>query len=184
MKFDVAIIGGGPAATTCGCFLRMFRPETRIGIFEREVFPREHVGESQLPLCCKILDEIGAWDKVEQANFPVKIGATYRWGNSDDLWDFNFISNGEFADSPRPAKLEGQRLQTAFQVDRSLFDKILLDHARELGCEAYEGRGVRQVQRTGDRVDGLILDDGTEVNASYYVDASGHVGFLRRAMDI
>src|SRR5580704_11419041 len=88
MKFDVAIIGGGPAAATCGSFLRIHRPDIRVGIFEREVFPREHVGESQLPLCCKILDEIGVWDKVEAANFPVKIGATYRLGNSDDLWDF------------------------------------------------------------------------------------------------
>ena len=184
MKFDVAIIGGGPAAATCGSFLRLHRPNLSVGIFEREVFPREHVGESQLPLCCKILDEIGAWEKVEQAGFPVKIGATYRWGNSDDLWDFNFIDNGVFDDVTRPAKFEGQRLRTAFQVDRSVFDKILLDHARELGCEAYEGKAIRQVGRTGDRVDGLILDDGTTVEAKYYIDASGHVGFLRRAMGV
>jgi len=184
MKFDVAIIGGGPAGSTCGCFLKKFKPELRVGIFEREVFPRDHVGESQLPLCCKILDEIGVWDKVEAANFPVKIGATYRWGNSNDLWDFNFLPSGAFEDAPRPAKFEGQRLLTAFQIDRSIFDKILLDHAREMGCEVFEDRAVRQVQRKGDRVEKLILENGEDVEARFFVDASGHAGFLRRAMDV
>jgi len=184
MKYDVAIIGGGPAGATCGSFLRLFRPGFKVGIFERETFPREHVGESQLPLCCKILDEIGAWDKIEQAGFPVKIGATYRWGNSDGLWDFNFLPSGDIQDIPRPAKFEGQRLLTAFQVDRSVFDKILLDHARELGCQVSEGTAVRQVLKKGHRVDGLVLEDGTVIEARYYVDASGHAGFLRRAMGV
>ncbi len=184
MKYDVVIIGGGPAASTCGSFLKLYRPDIKVGIFERENFPREHVGESQLPLCCKILNEMGVWDKVEQAGFPIKIGATYRWGNSDDLWDFNFIGSGAFDDAPRPGKFEGQRLQTAFQVDRSIFDKILLDHTRELGCEAFEGKGVRQVQKTGDHIDALILEDGSSVEADHYIDASGHVGFLRRAMGV
>lgn len=184
MNLDVAIIGGGPAGTTCASLLRIYRPDIRVGIFERETFPREHVGESQLPLCCGILDEMGAWDKVEAAGFPIKIGATYRWGKSDDLWDFNFISHGEFEDKPRPGTFEGQRLETAFQVDRAIYDKILLDHARELGCEVREACAVRQVRRTGDHVDGLILEDGTEVTARFYVDASGHVGFLRRAMRV
>ncbi len=81
----------------------------RVGIFERETFPRDHVGESQPPII-GLLHELGVWDKVEAADFPVKIGATYRWGNTDDLWDFNFLLGGTFNDEPRPAKFEGQRL--------------------------------------------------------------------------
>ncbi|HWD38970.1 MAG TPA: NAD(P)/FAD-dependent oxidoreductase [Fimbriimonas sp.] len=184
MNFDVAFVGGGPAASSCGCILKKYRPDLKIGIFEREIFPRDHVGESQLPIIGSVLNEIGVWDKVEAANFPVKIGATYRWGNSQDLWDFNFLLGADFKEEPRPGKYEGQRLDTAFQVDRSIYDKILLDHAREFGCEVFEDCAVREVQRTGDRVTRLLLENGESVEARYYIDASGHSGLLRRAMGI
>lgn len=184
MMFDVAIIGGGPSSATCGSFLKKYKPDMKVGIFEREVFPRDHVGESQLPIIGGILGEIGVWDKVEAANFPVKIGGTYRWGNSDDLWDFHFLPGGAFKDEPRPAKHRGQRLQTAFQVDRAVYDKILLDHAREMGCDVHEGTAIREVLRDGDRVAGLILADGSKVEARHYIDASGHAGLLRRTMGV
>lgn len=80
--YDVAIVGGGPAGSTLGALLKKYHPDLGVTILEREQFPREHVGESQLPPIGKILDEMGCWDKVEAANFPIKIGATYRWGTS------------------------------------------------------------------------------------------------------
>ncbi len=184
MKFDVAIIGGGPGGSTCGSFLKKYKPTLKVGIFERETFPRDHIGESQLPVIGSILNELGVWDKIERADFPIKVGGTYRWGKTDDLWDFHFLPNGEFFEKERPGTYEGQRLETAFQVDRSVYDKILLDHSRELGCDVYEGSGVREVKRSGDTVTGLVLQDGTEVQARHYVDASGHVGVLRRAMGV
>ncbi len=184
MEFDVAIIGGGPGGSTCAGFLKKYKPDLKVAIYEREVFPREHVGESQLPVIGAILDELGVWDRIEAADFPVKIGGTYRWGNSDDLWDFHFLPNGVFTEEPRPAKFQGQRLETAFQVDRSIYDKILLDFVKELGADVTEGMGVKMIKRTGDHVDGLVLADGTEVQARYYIDATGHSGILRRAMDV
>ena len=84
---------------------------------------------------------MGCWDKVEAAGFPIKVGATYRWGSSPGLWDFYFVPAAKFRDEPRPAKYEGQRKITAFQVERSLYDEILLDHAAELGCEVRQGHG-------------------------------------------
>jgi flavin-dependent dehydrogenase len=184
MKYDVAIIGGGPAGTTCGGLLKKYNPNLRVAIFERERFPRDHIGESQLPMICGVLDELGVWDKVEAADFPIKVGATYRWGNSDDLWDFNFLPDGDLAEEPRPAKFEGQRKQTAFQVDRSIYDKILLDHARELGVEVFEETQVREIDRNGDFVNGFVLAGGQRVEARYYVDASGNSALLRRAMGV
>src|SRR5579871_5453177 len=142
LEFDVAIIGGGPAGATAGGFLLKHNPELRVGIFEREQFPRDHVGESQLPPIPFILDELGCWDKVEAANFPIKVGATYRWGKCPELWHLEFFPFDEFKEEARPAKFEGQRQRTAFQVDRSIYDKILLDHAESLGCEVFEGTKV------------------------------------------
>ena len=181
---DVAIIGGGPAGATTGCLLKKYSPNLKVAIFEREDFPRDHVGESQLPPIMSVLDEMGCWDKVEAANFPIKIGATYRWGRTPELWHFEFLPNEWFKEEPRPAKLAGQRLSTAFQVDRAVYDKILLDHAREMGVEVHQPEKVTRIGRDGDRVSGLELESGQEVKARYYVDASGSAGTLRRAMGV
>jgi len=182
--FDVAIIGGGPAGSTLGTLLAKYNPRLKIAIFEREQFPRDHIGESQLPLISRILDEMGVWDKVEAAGFPIKVGGTYRWGKTDDLWDFDFIPDGKLATAPRPGIYAGQRQSTAFQVDRARYDEILLRHAEEMGCHVEQSMGVREILRTGDRVDGFVLQDGRTITARYYVDGSGNSGILRRAMEI
>jgi flavin-dependent dehydrogenase len=184
INVDVAIIGGGPGGATVGALLRKYNPRLEVLILEREAFPRDHVGESQLPVVSAILDEMGVWEKVEAAEFPIKIGATYRWGRDTKLWDFEFLDNGYFEGEPRPGKFTGQRTKTAFQVDRAIYDTILLDHARVLGCQVKEECAVRTIQREADRVTGLRLDDETEVVARHYIDASGHSGILRRAMGV
>ncbi len=184
VRCDVAIIGGGPAGSTAGCLLKKFQPNLDVQICERERFPRDHVGESQLPPISKILQEMGCWDKVESANFPIKIGATYKWGRRPELWDFEFIPNEAFVDELRPAQYAGQRTLTAFQVDRSIYDKILLDHAQEFGCEVHQQTRVVRVHRSQDRVESLELESGDTVVARHYVDATGHSGLIRRAMEV
>ncbi|MDR3692929.1 MAG: NAD(P)/FAD-dependent oxidoreductase [Fimbriimonas sp.] len=182
--YDVLIIGGGPAGSTAGSLLAKYAPRLRIGILEREKFPREHVGESQLPLISKILHEMGVWEKVEAAGFPIKIGGTYRWGRTDELWDFDFIKGGKLTAIARPGTFTGQRQNTAFQVDRAIYDEILLTHAQSMGCEVRQATPVREVKREGDRVEGLVLEDGSVLTARHYIDASGNSGILRRTMQI
>ena len=187
-KSDVAIVGGGPAGSTTACLLKKYLPEMRVSIFERETFPRDHIGESQLPAITPILAEMGVWDKVEAGGFPIKLGGTYRWGATDELWYLNFIPPEAFVPKPRPARYEGQRLRTAFQVDRSRFDKILLDHAASMGCKVFEKTPVTHVGVEGDNITGLtaVGEDGEEfeISARYYVDASGEGGLLRKALKI
>lgn len=184
MRCDVAVIGGGPGGSTLGSYLKKYAPHLKVCIFEQEAFPRDHVGESQLPIISYYLDEMGVWDKVEAANFPIKVGATYKWGRTKELWDFNFLPGAAFDDEPRPGRFEGQRKLTAFQVDRAVYDEILLDHAAELGCKVFQETRVEKVNREGDHVTGLVLDTGETVTARYYIDASGHIGLLRRAMEV
>jgi flavin-dependent dehydrogenase len=188
MKCDVAIIGGGPAGSTVGSLLKKYSPQLDVAIFESAQFPRDHVGESLLPACCGVLAESGAWDKVEEAGFPVKLGGLYRWGATEDIYPLAFLRGEEYEDKPRPAKYEGQRTLTAFQVDRGIFDKILLDHAESLGCRVFEQTPVASVERDGDRVTGLVLGSDkagdTRVEAEYYVDASGNRGILRKAFGV
>jgi flavin-dependent dehydrogenase len=146
-------------------------------IVEKEKFPRDHVGESQLPQISDVLQEMGCWDKVEAADFPIKIGATYRWGTDPNPWDFNFIKPEQFKDEQRPAKFEGQRRQTAFQVDRAKYDEILLRHAEEMGCLVREETAVVKVDVVGDRITALHLRSQEQITARYYIDASGHIGY-------
>lgn len=183
-EYDVAIIGGGPAGSTAGCILKKYDPNLRVVLFEREAFPRDHIGESLLPVTNLVLNEIGAWDKVEAANFPVKVGATYRWGSKPGLWDFEFLPAEQYEDKPRPGKFEGQRQRTSFQVDRSIYDQILLDHAREFGVEVHEQTQVQEIEHEDGRVTGLQLKDGSRITSRYTIDASGNSGLLRRTLGI
>lgn len=183
--WDVAIIGGGPGGSTLGSLLKKYAPDLRVVILEKESFPRDHVGESQLPPIGAILHEMGAWEKVERAGFPVKIGATYTWGKTVDPWVFEFLPVEQIPAEPgRPGMYKGWRQQTAFQVDRAVYDKVLLDHAREMGCAVREATRVATIRREGDRVVGLELADGGSVEAERYVDASGAAAILRRAMGV
>lgn len=182
--YDVAIIGGGPAGATAATLLRKYNPALSVAIIEKEQFPRDHIGESQLPSIMPILHEMGAWDKVEQAGFPVKIGASYTWGRTLDQWDFEFYPVELWKDEPRPGRYEGQRVFTAFQVDRAIYDEILLNHAREAGATVLQPEQVEEVLTDADSVAGLRLRSGATLTARHYIDASGVYGIVRRAMNI
>lgn len=62
---DVVIIGGGPAGSTAASFLA--RKGHQVMVLERATFPRDHVGESLLPFCYNILDELGLIDEMKQS---------------------------------------------------------------------------------------------------------------------
>jgi len=181
---DVAIIGGGPAGTTLGTLLKKYNPDLHVVIVEKAKFPRDHVGESQLPGVSAVLDEMGCWDKVEKIGFPIKVGASYTWGKDNDQWDFDFYPVEHWKDEQRPAQYAGQRLKTAFQVDREIYDDLLLRHAEEMGVEVREEVGVEKVLHQGDRVTGFKLSTGDTLTANHYVDCSGAIGVLRRALGV
>jgi flavin-dependent dehydrogenase len=195
LKVDVAIIGGGPAGSTVATLLKKYNPSLKVVVIEREQFPRDHVGESHLPAISTILNEMGVWEKVEKANFPIKIGATFKWGAQKEFWHTDFLQHQQFEDAPRPGKYEGQRTKTAFQVDRSQYDKVLLDHAKSMGCRVFEQTKVSKIERDGDRVTGFLVSTENEaarreigadgrIEARYYVDCSGEAGILRKAFEV
>lgn len=186
--YDVAIIGAGPGGTTVASFLKKFMPQLDVCIIEKETFPRDHVGESQLPAVSKVLHEMGAWDQVEAAQFPVKLGASYTWGKTSEPWVFGFIPASEIGSLDRPGKYEGWRQRVAFQVDRSKYDKILLDHAQALGVTMMQPKSVTGIEfddsQAGKPIKTLKLNDGSSIEAKYYVDASGNSAVVRRQLGI
>ena len=72
---DVAVIGGGPAGSTAAAWLA--RHGHRVMVFERDRFPRFHIGESLLASVNDVLEAIGAADLIRAEQFPAKWGATF-----------------------------------------------------------------------------------------------------------
>jgi 2-polyprenyl-6-methoxyphenol hydroxylase-like FAD-dependent oxidoreductase len=85
---DVVVIGGGPGGSTTATMLA--RKGWRVLLFERERFPREHVGESLLPASLPVLEELGVLPAVQAAGFLPKPGATMVWGRDRTPWSWYF----------------------------------------------------------------------------------------------
>ncbi len=166
---QVIVIGGGPAGSSAAGFLA--QTGVRVLLFERDHFPRYHVGESLLSATMPILDALGVSGAVERAGFVRKPGGTFVWGSRSEPWSFLF------RDDP------GGRAH-AFHVVRSEFDEILLRHAAALGVDVREGHRVVEVaRREGDRVAVVAIDASgrrIEEEADYAVDASGQRALLGR----
>src|SRR5262245_30636019 len=73
--FDVIIIGGGPAASVAGCLSAQHG--YRALVLERNIHPRDHVGESLTPSSNFIFKRIGFLEKMEDAGFVHKPGAAW-----------------------------------------------------------------------------------------------------------
>ncbi|MFK8848613.1 tryptophan 7-halogenase [Streptomyces sp. Ac-502] len=173
-EFDVVVVGGGPGGSTTAALVAM--AGHRVLLLEREHFPRYQIGESLLPSTVHGIGRLlGVSDALRDAGFMRKGGGTFRWGSAPEPWTFSF------ADSPGLGASAGY----AYQVERTRFDALLLDHARQVGAVVREGCTVRRVLRADGRVHGLVhrTPDGSEaeVRARYVVDASGNTGRLHRA---
>jgi flavin-dependent dehydrogenase len=162
---DVIIIGAGPAGLTLGCYLA--RSGIDHLIVDRAVHPRPHVGESLLPACVGILEEIDFLPVVDAAGFPESRGIVY---HSLDRKRPVEVAYGEF---PQP----GVTWDHTYHVDRARFDMLLMKHADSLGCPLLLGAKVEEVLfDRGLRARGVravIGDESVELEASLVVDAAG-----------
>jgi len=170
--YDVAIIGGGPAGSTTAALLA--RAGRRVVLFEREKFPRFHIGESLLPFSMKAFTRLGLHEKFLNAGFMKKYGGEIRGACSDTGTKFYFK--------------DGYRSQTdhSYQVTRADFDKVLLDHAAESGAEVHEETAVEAVEFSNDGVDLSVKskESSDAIRARYVVDASGRTSVLGRQFQI
>lgn len=160
--YDAIVIGGGPAGSTVAS--SMARAGRRVLLLEKEKFPRFHVGESLLPYIEPIFDELGLRPRLEAAGFLVKHGAQFHVANGSKSLFLQF-RNGCFT-----------RHAVALQVERSKFDQLLLDHARDQGADIREGWTVRRFTTEPSRV--CVSAEGpdgapAEFHGRFLIDASG-----------
>jgi len=142
----------------------------KVLLLEREKFPREHVGESLLPFCHSLLEDLGVIDQLRK-NFVRKPGVRFidRDGNISTTWCFHHVIKDE--------------TYLSFQVIRGEFDHILLKNAAKNGVDVREEATVVEANVTDspDKVRVVVADkDGTKTthHARFLVDASGREAFV------
>jgi flavin-dependent dehydrogenase len=171
---DVVVIGGGPAGSTAATLIA--QKGYKVQLFERETFPRYHIGESLIPETYWVLQRLNMLDKMRRSHFVHKHSVQFVSANGKSSAPFYFSEN------------KPHECSQTWQVERSEFDLMLLNNAREHGVDAHEGVRVLDVLFDGDRATGIRIQrpDGTteQINAKVVVDASGQSGMLMNRLKL
>jgi flavin-dependent dehydrogenase len=166
---DVVVIGGGPAGSTVATLLA--QQGVSVELFERERFPRFHIGESLIPETYWVLKRLNMLAKMQASHFVRKHSVQFVNATGKVSAPFYFWDN------------KPHECSQTWQVVRSEFDQMMLENAREHGVHAFEGVHVLDVIFDGDRAIGVNIRDadGTkrEVRARVVVDASGQAAMLQ-----
>src|SRR5258708_23139117 len=167
---DVAIIGAGPAGAVAAALLR--RAGRSVRVLERQHFPRFSIGESLLPQSMAYLEEAGMLQAVVEAGFQYKNGAHFIYRDQSSSFDFR--------DKHTPG------WGTTYQVERAVFDDLLIQCAAQQRAEVRFGHTVQAMQTGTAPVLDVIDEAGAayQVQARFVLDASGLVRVLPRLLQL
>lgn len=170
--YDVAIIGGGPAGSSFATYAR--QRGLSVVVFEKEKFPRDHIGESLIPFTYWKLKELGVLEDLKKfATFKPGVNFVDADAKKQSTWCFG--------------KILKDGSQMAFHTLRAPFDKALLDNAKKLGAEVHEQHKVKEIN-TEDNSGNVFLKvenkEGKTLNikARFLIDASGQSSFMAKKL--
>ncbi|KAF5353912.1 hypothetical protein D9756_007139 [Leucocoprinus leucothites] len=168
---QILVIGGGPGGSFSAAALA--REGFEVTLFEADKFPRYHIGESLLPSVRPFLQFVGAEEKVMEQGFCPKPGAAIKFNQHKREGYTDFIGRGpEFG---------------SWNVSRSAFDHLLLQHASSCGVKVFENTKVNTIefQKQDDPKSRPVAvnyknSEGKEgrITFDYLVDASGRNGVM------
>lgn len=173
--WDVIVVGAGPTGSACATFLA--REGYRVLVLDAQHFPRFMIGESLLPICLPVLDELGI--DIRPDTFVFKRGATFVSEAMDKHRSFDFANA-----LPGPPR-------HAWQVRRDRFDLLLSNVARAAGAVVRHGVKVTKVDFTPEAA--LVqcepaspndtIPATSQLRARYFLDATGQGRLLARQFD-
>src|SRR5438876_7792679 len=115
----VLVVGGGPAGTTAATLLA--QRGYRVELFERERFPRFHIGESLIPQTYWVLKRLNMLDKMKGSHFVKKYSVQFINQHGRLSEPFYFLDHNP------------HECSQTWQVVRAELDQMLLDNARAHG---------------------------------------------------
>jgi flavin-dependent dehydrogenase len=167
-RFDVIVMGGGPAGSSVAGMLA--REGRQVILFEKEIFPRHHIGESLMTDTYWTFRRLGILDKLKESPFVRKYSVQFANPAGKESRPFYFFEAVHHESA------------VTWQVTRAQFDHLLINHAAEQGVVVHQGVLVKQVLFEGDRAVGVEvqMQDGTREKfyANVVVDATGQMAML------
>lgn len=162
--FDVAIVGGGPAGSTCAAFCA--RAGLRTVVLEREKFPREKVcGDCLNPSCWPILNRLELVQRVRDLPHA-KL----------DRVEFIAIGGRKIV-VDLPASDQGE-----IAIKRSVFDDLLLQRAGILGTKIREETTITSLLK--DRDWKIETAAGENFTAHWLIGADGRNSTVARLRNL
>src|SRR2546422_4401527 len=148
-SFDVIVVGGGPAGSTVASILA--REGRSVVLFEKERFPRHHIGESLMTDTYWPFQRMGILEKLRDSPFVRKYGVQFANPMGKESRPFYFFEANHHESA------------VTWQVTRAVVDKILIEYAAEQGATVYQKTPVKQVLFDGDRAVGVEaqMQDGS-----------------------
>lgn len=169
-RYDVAIIGAGPAGCSTALALALAGGgRHRVCLVDAGPPPGARIGETLLPATRPLLAQLGVWDAFVAERHEVCLGSCSAWGDAE-------LGFNDFLLDPQAR---------GWHLDRRRFDALLLAHAGRCGAVERIDARLRACRSGPDGVAlELALPDGAgaTIEARFVVDASGHRAAVARRL--
>ncbi len=180
-RFDVVVLGGGPAGSAAA--LTLARLGRSVVIVEQSAYSHPRIGETLPPVVRRTLTSLGVWEQFVRDDHAPSFGIRSAWGQAA-LYENDFITNPYGA---------------GWHVDRARFDAMLARAAQEAGASLLCGARLNTCrQQTSDAWE-LEIESGeaqhadqtkpqaksqaksqAKFQAKFLIDATGRASSLAR----